>query len=138
HPSARFGSSVRAGLAGFRTQGLDHVALSVRDQGASARWYREVLGLERVHEEAWGNVPVMLVSKGTGVALFPARSGEDGAPAVRILHVAFRVDRASFLAARRELEARGLEVEFQDHVVAHSIYFRDPDGHQLELTTYEL
>jgi catechol 2,3-dioxygenase-like lactoylglutathione lyase family enzyme len=125
-------------MVGFRTLGLDHVALSVRDQAASERWYGEVLGLERVHQEAWGDVPVMLVSEGTGVALFRARAGEDGKPAVRILHVAFRVDRAAFEAARSELEARGLEVTFQDHVVSHSIYFRDPDGHQLELTTYEL
>jgi catechol 2,3-dioxygenase-like lactoylglutathione lyase family enzyme len=125
-------------MAGFRTQGLDHVALAVRDQEASERWYREVLGLERVHEEAWGNVPVMLVEGGTGVALFRAREGTGGEPAVRILHVAFRVDRASFEQARRELEARGLQVRFQDHHVAHSLYFDDPDGHQLELTTYEL
>jgi catechol 2,3-dioxygenase-like lactoylglutathione lyase family enzyme len=125
-------------MGGFRTQGLDHVALSVRDQEASERWYREVLGLERAHEEAWGNVPVMLVADGTGVALFRAREGPEGKPAVRILHVAFRVDRESFERAREELAGRGLAVEFQDHHVSHSIYFADPDGHQLELTTYEL
>src|SRR6266568_3057920 len=68
----RLRSSVRLGLAGFRTQGLDHVALSVRDQERSERWYREVLGLERVHEEEWEDVPVMLVADGTGVALFRA------------------------------------------------------------------
>ena len=125
-------------MTGFRTLGLDHVALSVRDQEVSERWYREVLGLERVYADAWGNVPVMMVADGTGVALFRAREGPDGAPAVRILHIAFRVDRANFAAARAALAERGLDVEFQDHDVAHSIYFRDPDGHQLELTTYEL
>jgi catechol-2,3-dioxygenase len=80
----------------------------------------------------------MLVAGGSGVALFPVRDGADGKPAVRILHVAFRVDRASLERARAELAARGIEVAFQDHVVSHSIYFADPDGHQLELTTYEL
>jgi catechol 2,3-dioxygenase-like lactoylglutathione lyase family enzyme len=122
----------------FRTQGLDHVALSVRDQAISERWYREVLGLERVHEETWGDMPVMLAAEGTGLALFPARGGDASSPAVRILHIAFRVDRASFDAARQSLEAHGIRVEFQDHTVSHSIYFDDPDGHRLELTTYEL
>ena len=133
-PGVRF----RGFVSGFRTLGLDHVALSVRDQERSETWYRDVLGLERVHEDAWGTVPVMMVAGGTGVALFRAREGEDGKPAVRILHVAFRVDRANFDAARAELETRGLAVTFQDHDVAQSIYFEDPDGHQLELTTYEV
>jgi catechol 2,3-dioxygenase-like lactoylglutathione lyase family enzyme len=125
-------------LGGFRTDGLDHVALAVRDQAVSERWYREVLGLDRVHEEAWGNMPIMLAASGSGVALFPARSGGDGSPAVRILHVAFRVDRASFEAAQTELAERGIPFAFQDHDVSHSIYFDDPDGHKLELTTYEV
>ena len=125
-------------MGAFRTDGLDHVALAVRDQTVSEHWYREVLGLERVHEEAWGDMPIILAASGSGVALFPARSGDEGSPAVRILHVAFRVDRASFAAAQRELAERGIPFELQDHDVSHSIYFGDPDGHQLELTTYEV
>ena len=55
-----------------------------------------------------------------------------------MLHLAFRANRENFLAAQRELEKRGIEFEFQDHEISHSIYFRDPDGHALEITTYEL
>ena len=36
------------------------------------------------------------------------------------------------------LRGRGIAFEFQDHGVSHSIYFQDPDGLQLELTTYEV
>jgi len=122
----------------FELQGLDHVALSVLDQAASAAWYQDVLGLERVYEEIWGEVPVMLVAHGTGVALFPARDLAGGASAIRILHLAFRVDRANFEAAQASLGEREIRFEFQDHQVAHSIYFKDPDGHQLELTTYDV
>ena len=32
----------------------------------------------------------------------------------------------------------GIEFEFQDHKISHSIYFYDPDRHELEITTYEL
>jgi catechol 2,3-dioxygenase-like lactoylglutathione lyase family enzyme len=52
-------------------------------------------------------------------------------------HIAFRVGRASFEAARERLPQRGVEVRFSDHGQSHSIYFTDPDGHRLELTTYE-
>ncbi len=38
----------------------------------------------------------------------------------------------------RELEDRGIQFDFEDHEIAHSIYFHDPDSHQLEITTYEL
>jgi catechol 2,3-dioxygenase-like lactoylglutathione lyase family enzyme len=54
-------------------------------------------------------------------------------------HVAITVaDRPNFLSAQEELQAQGITVTFQDHDISHSIYFHDPDGHQLEITTYEL
>ena len=44
----------------------------------------------------------------------------------------------NFKAAQETLRQKGIEFEFQDHKIVHSIYFYDPDGHLLELTTYEL
>jgi catechol 2,3-dioxygenase-like lactoylglutathione lyase family enzyme len=111
----------------------------VTDLARSEAWYREVLGLERVHGDVW-EVPVMLARGGSGVALFAARPG--GEPAVTapggMLHLAFRADRAAFEEAQHLLAGRGIAFEFQDHDVAHSIYFSDPDGHLLELTTYDV
>jgi catechol 2,3-dioxygenase-like lactoylglutathione lyase family enzyme len=52
-------------------------------------------------------------------------------------HLAFRVDRENFELAQQDLRAAGIEFEFADHDVSHSIYFSDPDGVRLELTTYE-
>jgi len=40
--------------------------------------------------------------------------------------------------SRSAREERGIKFEFQDHEISHSIYFRDPDGHALEITTYDL
>jgi catechol-2,3-dioxygenase len=48
------------------------------------------------------------------------------------------VDREAFESAQSELSHRGIEFRFSDHGTAHSVYFSDPDGHQLELTTYEV
>jgi catechol 2,3-dioxygenase-like lactoylglutathione lyase family enzyme len=121
----------------IRTQGLDHVAIAVADIDRSESFYRDVLGLERVYEE-W-DPPRVLASGGSGMALFPAGMHDDdvvGAPG--ILHFAFRVDRAAFEAAQSELAERGIEFRFSDHGLSHSVSFSDPDGHQLELTTYEV
>jgi catechol 2,3-dioxygenase-like lactoylglutathione lyase family enzyme len=120
--------------------GIDHVALSVRDVERSAQWYIDVLGFKRLHEGMWGGVPVFIGKGNTALALFPVRerSGSSSPADLRMLHLAMRANRANFLAAQEELRQRGIKFEFQDHEVAHSIYFRDPDGHQLEITTYEL
>jgi catechol 2,3-dioxygenase-like lactoylglutathione lyase family enzyme len=126
----------------FQLQGIDHVALGVRDVEQSAKWYIDVLGFERLHEGMWNGVPTFIGKGTTGIALFPASSdGKSTAPAhrdIRMLHLAFRANRENFREAQRELEKRGLKFEFQDHEISHSIYFRDPDGHELEITTYEL
>src|SRR5436190_8319976 len=118
---------------GFHVQGLDHVALGVGDQAASESWYRDVLGLGREFAAEWGDTPVALMAHGSGLALFSA--GPDGR-AAGFRHVAFRVDAENFAAAQDDLRARGIAFEVRDHDVSHSIYFRDPDGLQLELTTY--
>ena len=66
-------------------------------------------------------------------------SPAQGAPnEVDMLHFALRADRKNFLAAQEDLKKRGIEFQFSDHDVSHSIYFRSPDGHRLEITTYEL
>ena len=57
-------------------------------------------------------------------------------PAVRILHIAFRLDRSGFDSARETLVEMGVAARFSDHRISHSLYLDDPDGHQIELTTY--
>lgn len=124
----------------IRTEGIDHVAFRVQDLEASVEWYGRILGLERRHGDVW-DVPVMLGSGTTMIALFPKRDGGDAKPAAPMTgfrHLAFRVSRAEFEAAQAALDAEGIAFEFRDHDVAHSIYFSDPDGTQLEITTYEL
>ncbi len=97
--------------------------------------------MERRHDE-WGTAPAMVCRGDTCVALFEMRTDErvplDRDRTVAMRHLAFRTDHGGFESAQRELRGRGIQFAFDDHGSAHSIYFRDPDGHQLEITTYEL
>jgi catechol 2,3-dioxygenase-like lactoylglutathione lyase family enzyme len=119
-------------------EGIDHVALSVRDVERSANWYIDALGFNRLYEGMWDGVPVFIGKGTTALALFPAKSDKRAIGDIRMLHLAMRANRKNFLAAQEELKRRGIKFEFQDHEISHSIYFRDPDGHHLEITTYEL
>lgn len=126
----------------FQVESIDHVALLVRDVEGAARWYQDVLGLDRLYREVWGSHPAVVGKGGTSLALFPVASHAPNPPPGRdtlcVRHVAFRVDYTNFLAAQDELNRRGIPFDFQDHQAAHSVYFDDPDGHHLEITTYEI
>ncbi len=127
----------------MKLEGLDHCALIVTDLKQSTAWYQKVLGLERRHEEVWGNVPTFLCKGTTGVALFPATTAKpaprpEPGTAIVMSHLAFRADRENFERAQQELKRQNIDFDFQDHEIARSIYFSDPDGHRLEITTYEI
>ena len=124
----------------MQLEGIDHVAMGVRDIERSAKWYIDVLGFERLHEGMWNGVPTFIGRGDTGIALFPANQEPKTSAhrELKMLHLAFRADRKNFQAAQCELEKHGIKFEFQDHEIAHSIYFHDPDGHQLEITTYDV
>jgi catechol 2,3-dioxygenase-like lactoylglutathione lyase family enzyme len=133
-------------------EGIDHVALAVSDVNRSAQWYIDVLGFEYRYKDVWDGIPTFIGKGTTAIALFPSDSDARASSAkaaaaagstssrrdLRMLHLAFRANRKNFLVAQQELKRGGIDFEFQDHEISHSIYFRDPDGHELEITTYEL
>jgi catechol-2,3-dioxygenase len=99
-----------------------------------------VLGLTRLHEESWGDFPAVLVANGSGVALFP-RDDDSPVPPARSAddmdHIGFRTSRRRLEQAKAEIGSRGIAFHEGDYGIAWSIYFDDPDGHQIEITTYE-
>ena len=132
-------------MSDFQVEQIDHVAIDVADLKRSREWYAEVLGLERRFAHAWGEVPTMMcvpadARPGAGetcVALFPGDAGATpGAGGIQ--HFAFRVDGENFRRAQDALRERKIEFRFADHGASHSVYIHDPDGHQIEITTYEL
>jgi len=129
----------------FALEGIDHVALAVADVEQSAAWYMDVLGFERLYPGMWNGVPVFIGKGNTALALFPRRSRDESSAShsdrpneADMLHLAMRADRKNFMAAQEGLKKHCIPFEFADHEISHSIYFRNPDGHRLEITTYDL
>lgn len=134
----------------FKVLQIDHVELFVPDRYEAAKWYERVLGLRIVPEfEGWtrGDGPLMIATDqgNTKLALFegqPTPSVETAA----FRRVAFGVTGAGFVEFLRRLadvelrDARGRRLApsaVVDHRLAYSIYFVDPYGHLLEVTTYD-
>ncbi|MGB8343215.1 MAG: VOC family protein [Chthoniobacterales bacterium] len=124
----------------MKLEGIDHVAIAVPDMDRTIAWYTEVLGFQRQHTEEWNGVPAFIGLGSTAIALFPQEQTSAGQPARGgpMLHLAFRTDRPGFVRAQEELRKRKISFRFEDHEIAHSIYFRDLNDLPLEITTYEV
>ena len=134
----------------FRVVQIDHVEMFVPDRREAAAWYQRVLGLEVIPEfQDWaaGQGPLMISSDGgsTKLALFEGQPQEQS-PTRGFHRVAFRVGAESFVDFLRRLgdlrlnDSQGRPItsdDVFDHEKAYSIYFLDPYGHRLEVTTYE-
>jgi catechol 2,3-dioxygenase-like lactoylglutathione lyase family enzyme len=126
---------------------LDHVELFVPDRAQAAEWYGRVLGCRPVPgTEEWATHPQgpLMVSPDSGrtkLALF-AGEPQGSRPTAGFHRVAFRLSGAewlAFVARLPELDLRegGRLPRVVDHASAWSVYFTDPFGHHLEVTTYE-
>lgn len=123
----------------IKPERIGHVVLKVRDIERSKKFYSEVLGLEIMKFEPAIKM-AFFASNGRDHHEIAAIEVEPTAPestagAVGLSHVAFRLrDKAHLRAAYAELKKHAVAVvSAVDHGVTKSIYFRDPDGHLLEV-----
>ncbi|WP_026212575.1 VOC family protein [Longispora albida] len=116
---------------------LNHAVLYVRDAEVSSEFYRETLGFEvsAAHPGA-----VFLKAAGSAndhdLGLFSV--GPDaGAPRrgqTGLYHLAWEVGTlGELLSVAERLSERGAIVGASDHIVATSIYAKDPDGIEFEV-----
>jgi catechol 2,3-dioxygenase-like lactoylglutathione lyase family enzyme len=105
---------------------IDHVAVESEDPAGVASFYERVLGARIVKEEGH---PVMAHLGPTAFAFH-----EPGGPGG---HTAVRVSEEERAQIRERLERAGVAVEEKDHDIAVGLFFRDPDGRQIEAITYK-
>jgi catechol 2,3-dioxygenase-like lactoylglutathione lyase family enzyme len=135
----------------FKVDQIDHAELFVPDRYEAARWYEETLGVAILPEyEHWAedpHGPLMISSDGGGTKLALFTGEPQGSRPTAGFHlVAFRVDGPGFfrflehVADHPVRDESGGEVRSltpRDHGRAFSVYFCDPWGHRLEVTTYD-
>ena len=124
---------------------IDHLEVFVPDRREAAAWYGTVLGFEilRQHEHwAVEGGPLMISNDGgdTMLALFEGEpQGSQEVHGWRRL--ALRADAEGLMAFLRSSSAwRDAPLgsaDVRDHGKAFSVYFRDPYGNLLEVTTYD-
>ncbi|MFC5607248.1 VOC family protein [Variovorax soli] len=144
-PSSPTGSPVPVG-------GLHHFAWRCRDAEETRRFYEDLLGLPLVHVIKADHVPstgeycpyvhiFFQMRDGSYIAFFDLGDNVKALPSPNtpawVNHIALRVDSVdALLAAKARLESAGVEVlGITDHHIIESIYFFDPNGIRLELTT---
>lgn len=126
-------------------RGILETALYARDLQTTRRFYEQVLGLEAMTADsrlaAYDIAPaqVLLLFQRDATAatvtlaggILPGHDGEGR------LHVAFAIATDTLSAWEARLAACGVDIEGRMEWPrgGHSLYFRDPDGHLVELAT---
>ena len=131
---------------------IHHVAYRCRDAKETVEWYQRVLDMDFVLAIAEDQVPstkapdpyihlFMDAGMGNILAFFelpnsPEMGFDENTPDW-VQHIAFEVDSIDeLLAAKERIIAQGVDVLGPtNHGIFQSIYFRDPNGHRLELAT---
>jgi catechol 2,3-dioxygenase len=118
---------------------IGHIVIKVRSLERSRRFSTEVLGLELMKELPEAKMIFLASNRRDHHELALAEVGERaGAPHpsdIGLAHFAFRLKNMDDLrAAYRELKEHDVLISFTvNHGVTRSVYFLDPDGHQLEV-----
>jgi catechol 2,3-dioxygenase-like lactoylglutathione lyase family enzyme len=135
-----------------KIKGLYHFAFPCRDAEETRHFYEDLLGLPLVHCMRSDAVPssgekrpyahiFFEMGDGSYVAFFDLGGDERPAPSPNtpdwVQHLALEVDNIeAVLKHKQNLEAAGVEVRgLVDHEFVKSIYFFDPNGLRVEITT---
>ena len=98
----------------MKVRGIDHVAINVKDMAASARFYADVLGLERLKTVPFGEAEItyFAIPGGGRIELFDYKGTsadpKRGETEVGLRHLAFQIEGVA--EAERELRKKGVPI----------------------------
>lgn len=136
-------------------KGIAEVVINVHDLRGMTAFYRSVLGFA-VHSQFPEMDPTLMFLTVADLDSPPGRGGHPQLFALldskrhvftrnryagldhqrsSLNHVAFEIDSAEFMSTKKRLEDLGLAVEVLDfpHMQASGLFFKDPEGNQIEL-----
>ena len=126
----------------IQIQGIDHVAINVRDIDKSVEFYSKVLGLKVTRREP--SKPGIEYFLDCGPALIGIIQAKDldnkhafENEGLGANHFSFRVHADDFELMIRNLEKNNVRIEFaKKREKSWSLYFYDLDGNKLEVTAW--
>ena len=126
----------------IKVEGIDHVAVNVRDLDKSLKFYTEVLGLKVTgREPSKPGVEYFLDCGPSLIGLIQAKDTDNPYPfreeGLGANHFSFRVRSGDFDQIVSHLEAHGVNIAFaKKRPKSWSLYFYDLDGNKLEMTAW--
>lgn len=112
-------------------RGLYEIAIPVKELSRAEAFYRDVLGLEVGIRDERRNWLFLRAGGQAGMIVLQENKGEWPSQ-----HFAFTLEEADIERAAALLKEKGVVVDgphFHEWMPAKSVYFSDPDGHNLEL-----
>ena len=132
-------------MTDFSIEDIDHIEMFVSDREKAAKWYKGIFGLKSIKElDVWTKIGPLLIGtedRSVTLDLMNGKKENDGS----INRMAFRTTGEKFINFLDKidsldlffLEERVTKEQVVNHDLSYSIYFDDPDGNKLELTSYD-
>ena len=128
----------------IQIQGIDHVALNVRDIDRSVEFYTQVIGLKITKREpSKPGIEYFLDCGPSLIGIIQAKDFKETHPfaneGLGANHFSFRIHANEFDPMIKHLENHHVQIEFaKKREKSWSLYFYDIDGNKLEMTSWPI